>query len=233
MEDTKLLIIDDDHGICQLITWDFERLGAKVFSANSGGDGLRKIELFHPNIILLDIMMPDVDGLEICRKIRESSNNVPIIFLSAMGQQNIIVEGLELGADDFITKPFDTQILVARVRALLRRSVLSATTNSNYYQDGYLSIHLENRQVVVMEKEVKLSSTEFDILAYLFKYVGRVRTYSQILEAVWGERYLDSPEYIHTYIYNIRNKLEEDSKKPKYILTEHKIGYRFVARNVS
>ena len=203
--------------------------GAKTFVASDGIEGLR--QLFHLQPVILDIMMPHKSGWETCRQIRELSN-VPIIMLTSLNAEEDMVRGLDCGAVDYVTKPFSTQVLLARSRAALRQSESLPTqrpfSESELYEDGYLKIDLKARRVFVADKAVDLTKTEFSLLAYLFHNQGIVLTFEQILQAVWGLGYEDSIQYVHVYVSRLRQKLEQDPKNPQYLLTEYGVGYRLV-----
>jgi two-component system KDP operon response regulator KdpE len=226
----KILVIDDDAEICRITEHFFQKAGAEVMTAANGSEGLRKFYTLRPDLILLDIMLPDENGWETCKQIRKFSD-VPIILLTALRRDEDIVRGLECGADDFISKPFSIEVLRARARAVLRRTQAeNAVSHPREYEDGYLSIHLDQHRILVCGSQVKLTPTEFRLVETLFQHSGRVLTFKQILEQVWGWEYRDSVEYVHVYVSHLRQKLEEDPKHPKYLLTEHGIGYRFEAQ---
>jgi two-component system KDP operon response regulator KdpE len=227
MRDKTILVVDDDLNIRKMAEHIFAKEGARVFTASNGLDGLRKFYAHKPDLIILDIMMPEEDGWETCRNIRKFSD-VPIIILTALKTDEDITRGLNYGADDFVTKPFSPGVLLARARAVLRRTETFTTGDKPFiYSDSYLTIDLDARRVIISGQPVKLTPIEFQLLAYLVKNPGRVLSLQQILENVWGWEYQDSLEYVHVYIYHLRKKIEEDPKQPKYIMTEHGIGYRF------
>jgi two-component system KDP operon response regulator KdpE len=227
MRDKTILVIDDDLNICKMTEHIFVKEGARVFTASSGLDGMRKFYKHRPDLIILDIMMPEEDGWETCRNIRKFSD-VPIIMLTALKTDEDITRGLNNGADDFVTKPFSPGVLLARARAVLRRTEAPTTVGKPFiYSDGYLTIDLDARRVIINGQLVKMTPTEFQLLAYLAKNPGRVLTLQQILENVWGWEYQDSLEYVHVYMSHLRKKIEEDPKQPRYIMTEYGIGYRF------
>jgi DNA-binding response OmpR family regulator len=172
-------------------------------------------------------MMPGLDGLEVCTRIL-SRANVPIIFLTALTQEIEVVEGLEHGAVDYVTKPFSPKVLVARVRAALRQAeLLSGPETPPAYRDGYLAVDLRAREVRVRGERVKLTLTEYRLLTYLFQNAGQVLTFDEILENVWGPAYQESANYVHIYVHHLRQKLERDPTQPAYLLSEHGVGYRF------
>jgi DNA-binding response OmpR family regulator len=223
----KVLLIDDDVNILDITGAAFRQAGAEVITAANGVEGVRRLYDHRPDLVILDIIMPKMDGWETCRQIRLLSD-IPVIMLTSLKSDEEMIRGLDSGADDFVSKPFATDILLARVRAVLRRSALRGKMEvSHAYIDDYLNIDLEGRRVLVNGKLVKLTPTEFDLLAYLLQNTGRVRTFEQILENVWGWEYRDSVDYVHVYVSHLRGKIEKDPKKPAYILTEHGVGYRF------
>jgi DNA-binding response OmpR family regulator len=227
MQGKRILVIDDDYNLCQMIKFSFNRSGAQVHTASDGREGLHQFYQHRPDLVVLDVRMPDIDGWETCRQIRLLSN-VPIIMLTTLDKDEEIVRGLNYGADDFVTKPFSREVLLARVQALLRRAELPVDNDSqSTYSDGYLLIELEKHLVFVQGKPVQLTATEYRLLAYLFQNAGQVLTYQTILDRVWGWEYQDSVDYVHVYLSHLRRKLEEDPRNPKYLLTERGIGYRF------
>ena len=180
--------------------------------------------------MILDVRMPDINGWETCRQIRLLSN-VPIIMLTTLDNDEDVIRGLDYGADDFVTKPFSREVLLARARAVLRRSEqLAEPEDQQSYNDSYLLIDLRKHRVQVDGQAVQLSSTEFRLLAYLLQNAGQVLTYQNILDKVWGWEYQDSIDYVHVYVSHLRRKLEADPRNPRYLLTERGIGYRFERR---
>jgi two-component system KDP operon response regulator KdpE len=227
LDSRKILVIDDDPEIIELLELLLSRASATVVSACSAEEGLRQFYTHRPDLVLLDVMMPGMDGLETCRRIRQLSD-VPIIMLTVLDGTDDLLRGLEAGADDYVTKPFPSEVLVARAQALLRRSEQSDMDERPVvYQDGHLAIDLHRRQVSVRQEPVRLSPTEYGLLAYLLQNAGRVLTYDQILEQVWGVECLGSKEYVHVYIHRLRHKLEPDPANPRYLLNEPNVGYCF------
>ena len=230
MNGKKILIIDDDVNLGQTIKLTFARAGAEVFTAVDGRDGLRQFYENRPDLVILDVRMPDINGWETCRQIRLLSN-VPIIMLTTLDNDEDVIRGLDHGADDFVTKPFSRDVLLARARAVLRRSELLAEPEEQFgYNDGYLVIDLRKHRVQVNNQAIQLSSTEFRLLTYLLQNAGQVLTYQNILDKVWGWEYQDSIDYVHVYISHLRRKIEADPRNPKYLLTERGTGYRFEKR---
>jgi two-component system, OmpR family, KDP operon response regulator KdpE len=226
-----ILIVDDDYDIRQITDLTFQRAGAKVITASNGAEALRKFYTYKPDLVVLDIMMPGENGWDICREIRKLSD-VPVIMITALHRDEEIIRSLDAGADDFITKPFSIDVLLARARAVLRRShpVVDGLKSSSY-ADEDLQISLEEHQVCLYQQIVKLTAKEFKLLAYLLNHSDRVLSFNQILENVWGWEYIDNPDYVHVYVSHLRQKIEKDPKNPRYLITEHGMGYRFIKKS--
>jgi two-component system KDP operon response regulator KdpE len=224
----RILVVDDESQLTRVLRTGLAAHGYDVRTAADGVEGLKQSNDWRPDLIITDLAMPNMDGLELCRKIR-SVSQVPIIVLSAKGEEKIKVEALDLGADDFITKPFGIDELLARVRAALRRSsVRSANeTDQAQFQAGDFQVDLENHSVKVTGKEIRLTPKEFDLLVHFTKHPGKVLTHRTLLAAVWGGNYVEQNEYLRVFVGNLRKKIERDPASPKYILTEPWIGYRF------
>jgi len=227
MKRKSILIIDDESSIQKFVSACLRKEGYDTVTANNGEDGLAKVEENNPILVILDIMMPRMDGFETCRRLREWSD-IPIIMLSAKGDENDKVRCLDLGADDYITKPFGTEELLARVRAVLRR----AETNDIFpacptFVSGDLEISFAQRRVTVSGKETKLTPTEYSLLKELTINAGKVLTHTQLLQKVWGTEYRDEREYLHEFVRRLRNKLEPDKDHPGYILSVAGVGYQF------
>lgn len=227
MQGKKFLVVDDDAVMQQLVGEILSRSGGKIYTAKNGVDGLQKFRAYQPDLVILDISMPEMSGWEVCHHIRQSSN-VPIIMLTSMRRESDIVRGLDEGADDYITKPFNGNVFQARIRAALRRAALPALTRKpDIYSDDYLTIDLNQRQVLVAGKPVKLTATEHRLLSYLFQNAAQTLSLDKILRHVWGQEFEGKVDYVHVYIWHLRKKLEQNPKFPRYIVTEHGIGYRF------
>ncbi|HRW05969.1 MAG TPA: response regulator transcription factor [Caldilineaceae bacterium] len=227
MQDKKILVIDDDVSLGQAIRLTFARTGAEVFTAVDGRDGLRQFYEHRPDLVILDVRMPDIDGWETCRQIRLLSN-VPIIMLTTLDKDEDILRGFDYGADDFVTKPFSRDVLLARARAVLRRvELLNEAEDHAVYNDDHLNIDLRKRRIIVDGEPTQLTATEFRLLSYLLQNAGQILTYQNILDKVWGWEYQDSIDYVHVYISHLRRKLEADPRNPRYVLTERGVGYRF------
>ena len=223
-----VLVVDDEERMARFIRLNLEHDGFQVIEAYRGMQAIEKLRDSMPDLIILDIMMPDIDGFEVLKMVREIST-VPIIMLTAKGEEEDRVKGLELGADDYITKPFSPRELVGRVKAVLRRTESTGISSQDVIDvDERLKIDLGRREVWVDKKLIKLRPTEYRLLYHLIQNAGWVLTYDQILSRVWGYEYRDEPHYVRLYINYLRQKLEQDPANPKYILTERGVGYRFV-----
>jgi two-component system KDP operon response regulator KdpE len=226
-----ILVVDDEQKMARFIRLNLEHDGFQVIEAYRGMDAMQAIRTAMPDLVLLDVMMPDLDGFEVLKMIREVSS-VPVIMLTAKGEEDDRVRGLELGADDYITKPFSPRELVSRVRAVLRRTEMTNPVSKDLIEvDEHLKIDFGRREVWLDGKLVKLRPTEYRLLYHLVQNAGWVLTYDQVLSKVWGYEYRDEPHYVRLYINYLRQKLEEDPTNPKYILTERGVGYRFVDFN--
>jgi len=224
---TKVLTIEDDPALLRLVQYTLAEEGMDVAIAANGRDGLRQFYSLQPELVILDLMMPEMDGWETCRRIREMAD-VPIMMLTARGQDEDMVRGLGLGADDYMVKPFSPEVLVARTQALLRRSRMARPEKAPaVYRDDRLFVDLEDRRVCVEGMPVRLTTTEFKLLAFLVENAGRVMTFRQTLENVWGWEYQDDSHQARLYIWRLRQKIEADPKSPVYIQTEYGVGYRF------
>jgi DNA-binding response OmpR family regulator len=223
----KILVADDEERIVRFIRLNLEQDGFQVVEAFSGRQALDKLRQTLPDLIILDVMLPDLDGFEVLRMVREN-HDVPVIMLTAKTEEDDRVRGLELGADDYVTKPFSPRELVSRVRAVLRRTEGQRESEGVIEVDERLKIDFDRRQVWVEGKLVKLRPTEYRLLYHLVQNAGWVVTHDQILAKVWGYEYRDEPHYVRLYVNYLREKLEADPANPKYILTERGVGYRFV-----
>ena len=224
----KILAVDDEQRMVRFIQLNLEQDGFEVITAFNGKEALEQVRTQLPDLILLDIMMPDINGFEVLKKIREV-NTVPVIMLTAKGEEDDRIQGLELGADDYITKPFSPRELVSRIRAVLRRTKTFTEDQVDQIEvDERLKIDFSRREVWVEGEKVDLRPTEYRLLYHLVQNAGWVNTHEQLLSKVWGFEYQDEPHYVRLYVNYLRKKLEEDPADPKYILTERGVGYRFV-----
>lgn len=225
----KILVVDDEETTVQLIAILLERRGYEVIKSYRADEGLRKAYSSQPDLVLLDIMMPDMDGWEVCKRLREMSD-VPIIFLTARGEVRDVVRGLEMGADDYIIKPYDNDELVARVRAHLRRSPRPSMSEELVFNNGSFRINFMNREVRVRNEIKHLTPKEFNLLGVLARNAGRVVTRTELVTEAWGEEYSDAIDSLKLYIHYLRQKVESNPDKPEYIMTLRGVGYRFIDR---
>ena len=228
MKRQRVLVVDDEPETTKYVSANLQARGYDVLTA---GDGLMALETFRESVVdlvILDIMMPGLDGFEVCRAIRRRSG-VPIIMLSARGQEKDIVRALDLGADDYLTKPFGVEEMLARVRATLRRTPRTGVAPRPPLVMEDLKIDFAARRIMVRGREVQLTPTEYDLLVHLAINAGRVLTHRALLQAVWGLEYSDETEYVWVYIRRLRRKIEPDPGNPRYILTQPGVGYCFVA----
>jgi DNA-binding response OmpR family regulator len=233
MHDKKILIIDDDANFLHLAGLLFLKEGAQIFTAYDGLDGLIKVFIHHPDVIILDVMMPGINGFEVGERIRKDSN-IPIIMVTAINDEQGMLRGLKTGADDFLSKPFNPAMLIARVKAILRRNGHAhSQTGVSVHNNGHLSLDVERRSVIVRGKRTRLTPIEFRLLVYLVRNVGKVLTYDYILTHVWGEENPRTIDHVHVYISQLRRKIEENPKDPRYILTVHDVGYLFEGDAIS
>ena len=226
----RILVVDDEPQLTRVLRTGLKSRGYEVLAAQDGEHGLKLFHEWKPDLVITDLAMPRMDGLELCRRVRATSQ-VPIIILSAKGEEKIKVEALDLGADDFVTKPFGIDELLARMRAALRRSVAQPNTQTEQtlLETGDFRVDLETRDVRVSGREIHLTPKEFDLLVYFLRHSGKVLTHRTLLAAVWGGDYVEQDQYLRVFVGNLRKKLETDPASPRYILTEPWVGYRFSA----
>jgi two-component system KDP operon response regulator KdpE len=220
-----ILVVDDEPQITRVLRTTLMAQGYDIRVANDGETALEIAKDFTPDLVLTDLAMPNMSGIELCKRLRQSSQ-VPIVVLSVRGEERSKVEALDSGADDYITKPFSTGELLARIRAALRRSPPS-TAPQTLIEFGDFRIDLETRSVTVAGRDVRLTPKEFDVLVYLAQHPRKVLTHRAILNAVWGGNSVEQNEYLRVFVGQLRKKLEPDVSSPKYILTEPWVGYRF------
>lgn len=225
-ENTKILIIEDDKNILNFLSISLKTKGYDYMTAMTGLDGISLFFSNNPDLILLDLGLPDIDGMTVLEQIRESSD-VPVIIVSARGQEKEKVEALDKGADDYITKPFYIGELLARIRVAIRKRQPKITKSKKFILDT-LEIDFEKRKVYVDNKEVHLTPIEYKLLVLLIEHTGKVLTYSFINKEIWGHSNLEDSQSLRVFMANIRRKIEKDTSKPRYIITEVGVGYRFV-----
>ena len=223
---SKILVADDEPKIRMFLRANLEARGYEVHLAQDGIETVEMAGLVLPDVIVLDVNMPRMNGIEACHKIREWAD-MPIIILSVRGDEKDKVRALDEGADDYVTKPFGIEELLARIRVALRRST-STTTDVPIFTAGELEVDFSKRLVKQKGQVVKLTRTEYELLAYLVSNCGKVLTHREILHSVWGPEYGEETEYVRTFITQLRRKIEDDPSNPRFIVTEPRIGYRFV-----
>jgi two-component system KDP operon response regulator KdpE len=221
---SRVLVVDDEPQITRVLRTVLTSHGYQVRTAGEGESALTNFTDWHPELVITDLFMPHMDGLELCKRIRAVSN-VPIIVLSVKGEERTKVEALDLGVDDYVTKPFGIDELLARVRAALRRATGTATDVPSF-EVGDFRVDLEGRRVHIRGNEVRLTPKEFDLFLYFARHPNRVITHRTLLEAVWGEASQEQPEYLRVFMGQLRKKLEPDPSNPKYLVTEPWVGYR-------
>ncbi len=224
----KILVVDDEEHIVELLKFNLEDNGYKVIAAFDGEEALRKAETQTPNLILLDLMLPKMDGIEVCRKLKmnESTSETPIIMLTAKGEETDKVLGLEIGADDYVTKPFSVRELMARIKSVLRRSKANNNKKSNIITIGDVVIDIEKHEVTKNEEKLGLTLKEFELLRILSDNRGKVLSRNFLLDEVWGYDYYGETRTVDVHIRHLRKKLEDNDKKLKYIETVRGIGYK-------
>lgn len=225
MSGARVLVVDDERHIRRSLQVSLECRGYAVETAETGEQAMAAVTNRLPDLVVLDLMMPGLDGLEVIRQLRQRSA-IPIIVLSAIGEERRKVDALEIGADDYVTKPFGTEELLARIRALLRRAA-GAQSAEPIYLSGGLSVDFDRREVRMENTLVPLTPTEYDLLKYLIEHAGKVLTHRMLLEAVWGPGYADQTQYLRVFVGHLRKKLEPEPTRPRFILTDPGVGYRF------
>lgn len=227
---SKILVIDDDASFIRMVEKVLSHQGYEALTADSGQEGLRLLFKHHPDLVLLDVVMPKMDGWQTCERIRDISD-VPVIILTGKRvDEDDVAYGLDHGADDYLIKPVGNKELIARVRATLRRAALAPAQyvrEGVTYNDGYLSVDIARRQVMVNGKQVKLSPREFRLFSLLIENAGLILSHQQLLKGVWGWEYTDDIDYVRIYISHLRRKIEAEPSEPEYIMTETGIGYYF------
>jgi DNA-binding response OmpR family regulator len=225
----RILVVDDETRMIGFIRMNLELEGHHVIEAHNGLQALEAVRTQLPDLILLDVMMPDIDGFETLRMLREFSS-IPVIMLTAKGDENDKVYGLELGADDYVTKPFGPRELSSRIKAVLRRADMPSSSPEQAILkiDERFSVDFNQREVIVNGERIKLRPTEYRLLYHLIENAGWTVPHDQLLAKVWGYEYRDEAHYVRLYVNYLREKIEEDPANPKYILTERGVGYRFI-----
>ncbi|MGA2695177.1 MAG: response regulator transcription factor [Terriglobales bacterium] len=226
IEHRRILVVDDESQITRVLRTSLSSQGYDIRVANDGETALEIMKDWTPELVITDLSMPNMDGLELCRHLRLKSR-VPIIVLSVRGQERTKVDALDAGADDYITKPFGIEELLARVRASLRRVPVNEGNQPTLIEIGDFRIDLPAHKITVRENEVHLTPKEFDLLVYLARHSGKVITHRALLTAIWGGQNSEQVEYLRVFVGQLRKKLEPDTASPRYIVTEPWVGYRF------
>jgi two-component system KDP operon response regulator KdpE len=230
IESSRVLVVDDEPQITRVLRTVLSSHGYQVRTAAEGESALTNFKEWSPELVITDLYMPHMDGVELCRRIREVSA-VPIIVLSVKGEERTKVEALDSGADDYVTKPFGIDELMARVRAALRRSgAASGPEEIASFDAGDFRVDMDARRVHTQGREVRLTPKEFDLFVYMARHPNRVLTHAALLEAVWGQASQEQPEYLRVFMGQLRKKLEPDPSNPRYLVTEPWVGYRFNPR---
>jgi len=229
MNEPVVLVVDDEKPLREFVRRNLEARNYKVMTASNGLEALAIFNTTKVDLVILDMMMPHLDGLATTRRIRESSET-PIIILTALGEESDKVQAFDLGADDYLTKPFGVGELLGRIKAVLRRARwVEPSSSSEKIMKGYFTIDLERLEVKIKEESLSLTPTEYNLLVYLIKNAGKTLPHKMILKNVWGPEYGDESEYLRVYIGRLRQKIETDVLNPRHLLTEHGMGYRFEA----
>ncbi len=227
-EQRRILVVDDEPDLVHAVRLYLEMEGFLVFAASNGYEALEKVREKLPDLVVLDVMMPEMDGFETLQRIREA-HHVPVIMLTVKGEEADKVRGLQLGADDYVTKPFSQRELLSRIQAVLRRAEMPPLVpKTQVVVDDELSIDFARNEVIVRGQKSALTPTEHRLLYHLVSNPGRVLTYETLLAKVWGYEYREEAHYVRLYVNYLRQKIEPDPANPKYILTERGLGYRFV-----
>lgn len=224
---SRILVVDDEPQLTRVLRTGLGSHGYDVRTASDGLSGFQTFNDWQPDLVITDLAMPNMDGLELCRRLRTISQ-VPIIILSAKGEEKTKVEALDIGADDYVTKPFGIDELLARVRASLRRAPVSESEPTSF-DSGDFHLDLEARKVTVRDRELHLTPKEFELMVYFLKHPGKVLTHRTLLAAVWGGNYVEQDQYLRVFVGNLRKKLEKEVAGQNYIVTEPWVGYRFVS----
>jgi len=225
-EGARILVIDDENEIRRMLQVGLSAHGYTLGEAASGKEGLNQVLIFHPDLVILDLGLPDIDGLDVLRRLREWSQ-VPVIVVTVRDREGDKVSALDEGADDYVTKPFSMGELLARIRVAMKHAARSDDEPILVFRD--LTLDFARRIVLLKQQEIKLTPTEYEILKYLALHAGRVVTHGQLLRAVWGPNYQEHTQYLRVYIGQLRRKIEADQARPRFITTEPGVGYRFIS----
>lgn len=227
----RILIIEDDQDLARLLQINLAQSGYTVNVANDGREGMLQFVIWKPDMVMLDVDLPEIDGLEVCQRIRQLSS-IPILMMTGHAvTEPEIAKGLNMGADEYMLKPLGEIELPARIRALLRRAGIDESKHEvSRYEDDFLEVDVKSRHVRVNNEEIRLTPTEFKLLATFIRHPGEVLTFEKLLETVWGREYINEHHYPRIYVSHLRRKIERDPQRPEYIRNEYGVGYRFVDR---
>ncbi|GIM45534.1 DNA-binding response regulator [Collibacillus ludicampi] len=226
----RVLVVDDEEAIQKLIEYNLTQAGFEVMTSDNGLNALETVLQERPDLIILDLMLPGLGGMEFCQRLRKEGIATPIIMLSAKGEEIDRILGLEMGADDYVTKPFSPRELVARVKAVLRRSGEETNQAEGVYRCGDITVDVNRYEVMQGDKQVDLTPREFELLHYMIKNSGRVLSRDHLLDKVWGYEFVGDTRIVDVHVSHLREKLERDPKNPEYIKTVRGVGYKFVRR---
>jgi two-component system response regulator RegX3 len=227
-QEKKFIVVEDEFAQRKLLDLLLSRAGANVKTAADYEEGMSLLENHEPDLMLIDIMLPEVDGLTMCKRIREISS-VPIIIVTARDRPDDVVAGLQAGADDYVVKPYESKVLVERIKAVLRRGTSdSQSKREGIFRDDYLCISLPDQVVIIEGKSIILNNHEYDLLSYLVRHANQTCTIAELMVHVWGTERSHHPEYIHVYVWRLRQKIEPNPRYPSYILADKDNGFRFV-----
>lgn len=226
----RVLVVDDEEAILKLLEYNLVQAGFDVLTADNGPGALQKIEEERPDLIVLDLMLPGMDGMELTQTLRREGIDTPIIMLTAKGEEIDRILGLEMGADDYVTKPFSPRELVARVKAVLRRTGEESGRGDTVYRCGEITVDVQRYEVMRGDQPVELTPREFELLHYMIQNSGRVMTRDHLLDKVWGYEFVGDTRIVDVHISHLREKLEPDPKNPQYIKTVRGVGYKFIRR---
>ncbi|ARJ37990.1 DNA-binding response regulator [Sporosarcina sp. P21c] len=227
----KILIVEDEQSIQKLLEFTLQQAGYITVLANDGEEAVEKVLDEHPDLILLDLMLPKIDGIEVCRMLRKENIETPIIMLTAKGEEMDKIVGLEMGADDYMTKPFSPREVAARVRAVLRRTGERNPMKEKKLVAGQLTVYPERLEVYLDEKPLEFTPKEFELLVYFMKHPNRVFSRDQLLQAVWNYEFAGDSRIVDVHVSHLRDKIEENTRKPRYIKTMRGVGYKFGEQN--
>jgi two-component system, OmpR family, KDP operon response regulator KdpE len=225
-EHRRILVVDDEPQITRVLRTSLSSQGYDIRVANDGETALEIMKDWCPDLVITDLSMPNMDGLELCRRLR-AGTKIPIVVLSVRGEERTKVQALDAGADDYVTKPFGIEELLARVRATLRRAPVAENGQNSLIETGDFRIDLAAHKVTVRRREVHLTPKEFDLLVYLARHAGKVVTHRALLGAIWGGQSTEQVEYLRVFVGQLRKKLEPENSSPRYLVTEPWVGYRF------